>query len=280
MGAGLVGPRHHATEPFSRRWLGQAPGHAAVLGWSTLAVLPLLLLALWQDGAEAVLRLVLATAVALAWQAGFARLRGRALQLDGWLTAGGLLILLGPDLPLAQLLITTSFAIVFGEQLFGGRGRYLVNPVVLGLAFQAYAFGPQAATPIAGLGLVAAFGALLLVLQGLISWRVLLAAALGVGLVFLYQGDWRWPALHDPIWFALLFLLTDPVAAAVTPLGRGWDGALAGVLLAWHLPPTGEPSSLPAVAFALLLASLFAPLIDRVVMVVLVFRRRRRTAHV
>ncbi|MBD8526116.1 RnfABCDGE type electron transport complex subunit D [Pseudomarimonas arenosa] len=263
-------------QPFSRLWLRPEQGVWPSLAVNALALLPLLLLALWQGGMAALLRLLLGAALGLAWQAAFARLRGRPLLPDAGLTVAGALLLLGPDIPLGQFLIAISFAIVLGEQVFGGRGRYLLNPVVLAVGFQVFAYGPLPAPALSGLALAAALGALLLLFQGLISWRLLLAASAGWLLVCVVRQEWLLPGWNDPFWFAVLFLLTDPVAGAATRPGRIAHGLLAGLLLALPMPGYGEPAPLAALAFALMLAALFAPLLDRCALWWMVRRERRR----
>lgn len=87
-------------------------------------------------------RLAAAALVSLAWAGMFARLRHRALDL-GWFHAAWLFTLLLPaGLPLPLLVIGLSFGLVFGCHVFGGTGRYIVNPALLGVVFLTIAY-PQ-----------------------------------------------------------------------------------------------------------------------------------------
>jgi len=69
------------------------------------------------------------------WERLFARVRVRALQPGLMLFA--LLFTLGlpPTFPLWQAALGASFGLVVGREVFGGMGRYVVHPVLVGLAF-------------------------------------------------------------------------------------------------------------------------------------------------
>ena len=57
--------------------------------------------------------------------------------------------------PLYQVVLGMSFGIVVGKLIYGGSGRYLVNPALLGMAFLVFSypsllFGQGAWVPVAG----------------------------------------------------------------------------------------------------------------------------------
>lgn len=234
--------------------------------WWTLALLPALLLVFWHGGEAALGRLALGSALATGWQAVFARLRGRPLRADGWLTASGMLVLLGADVPLGQFCISLSFAMVFGEQVFGGRDHAFVSPAIVGVAFQWFGFGAIDTAPLPWLAVASAGAALGLALRGLICWRLLGAMALGWSALAASRGALWVPSMADPIWFAMLCLIGDPRSSAVTRGGRFLHGLLAGALVAAALPATAGLVSLAVPVFSLMLAGLFAPLTDRAVL--------------
>ena len=70
-----------------------------------------------------------------AWAEVFSRVRGREID-EGWFLSAWLYVLLLPaTLPLHYAALGFSFGAVFGCYVFGGTGRYIVNPALLGLAF-------------------------------------------------------------------------------------------------------------------------------------------------
>ena len=77
------------------------------------------------------------------------------------------------------------------------------------------------------------------------------------------------------VYWTSVFLATDPVAGAMTPVGRWGFGLLVGALTV--VIRLANPSYYEGVLFALLLASTFAPLIDHAVIARHVRRRRRLT---
>jgi Na+-transporting NADH:ubiquinone oxidoreductase subunit B len=224
-----------------------------------------------------------------------------------------------------------SFGIVVGKLIYGGSGRYLVNPALLGLAFLVFSypsllFGEGAWVPVAGYdqptvlelvmeeggvkviaavdyswgqlfigdrpgatGVVSTLGAVLgavfLIWTGVASWRVMagaLAGLIGTVLVFnaidpsnlLFAMPWFWQIILGGFMFGVVFLATDPVAGPMTDPGRWGFGLLVGGLTA--VIRVANPSYYEGVMFAILLASMFSPLIDFVVVELNIHRRRRR----
>lgn len=85
-------------------------------------------------------RLAVASVVSLFWAGLFARLRG--LRLDpGWFISAWLFTLLLPaGIPLSFVVWGLSFGLVFGCHVFGGTGRYIVSPALLGAVFLTFAY--------------------------------------------------------------------------------------------------------------------------------------------
>jgi Na+-transporting NADH:ubiquinone oxidoreductase subunit B len=89
------------------------------------------------------------------WEALFAQKRGRPVD-EGLLSIAWLFALLLPaTVPLYQVAIGMTFAIVAGKAIFGGTGRYLVSPALLGIAFLIFSYStiiyaPGAWIPVPG----------------------------------------------------------------------------------------------------------------------------------
>lgn len=218
--------------------------------------------------------------VAVGWTLLFTRLRGKDMNWHAAPTALIFSLLAPPDLPLWQALLSLSFGLVLGEQVFGGRGYAFLSPAVAALAFLFFSFPATSAGQMASplVALAVAPGALLLLAAGLISWRILLAAAIGfLGWMALKGLGLPSPELLTAsLALGLVHLVCEPTSAAATNPGRWAYGFLAGALIV-ILGEAGQGiGSTAAVVFAALLGSMFAPLIDRIVVLVNVNHRRRR----
>ncbi len=74
------------------------------------------------------------------WETLFAQQRKRPVD-EGLLSIAWLFTLIMPaTVPLYQVALGMTFGIVVGKLIFGGTGRYLVNPAVLGFAFLMFSF--------------------------------------------------------------------------------------------------------------------------------------------
>jgi Na+-transporting NADH:ubiquinone oxidoreductase subunit B len=272
--------------------------------------------------------------VATFWDVVFSTVRRRSLD-EGMLATVWLFALIMPaNAPLLRVAFGISFGYVIGKAIYGGSGRYLVCPALLGYAFLLFAypdllFGESAWIPVPGvertppLELAAAggveavlksgyslwdlflgqrpgsigatsvlgclLGAVYLVFSGAASWRIMLGAFLSmIGTVLLFNGiasdgnvlfeiPWTWHLVIGGFAFGVVFFATDPVTAAMTNPGRWVYGALVGVLTV--VIRVTNPSYNEGVLFAVLLASLFSPVIDFVFVEMNARRRRRRLAE-
>jgi len=83
--------------------------------------------------------LAVVTVVGVFWVRLFARLRHKPDQhpFDDGLIIMALLftLLLPPAIPLWQAALGMTFGIVIGREIFGGRGKYILHPALVGLAF-------------------------------------------------------------------------------------------------------------------------------------------------
>ena len=168
--------------------------------------------------------------------------------------------------------------------------------------------GAQAKAPLAGLAyswtdafignipgsmgetsaLACLLGAVLLLVTGLASWRVIsgmLLGGLGLATTFWLIGSATNPMVNvPPYWhlvlggfaFGLVFMATDPVSAAMTNVGQYIYGALIGIVtLVVRVLNPGFPEG---TMLAILFGNTFAPLIDYYVVRANI--RRRALRHV
>jgi Na+-transporting NADH:ubiquinone oxidoreductase subunit B len=130
-------------------------------------------------------------------------------------------------------------------------------------------------------------GAIFLLYTRIASWRIMLGVFLGlVATVLLLNGlagpesnpylhlSWRWHVVTGGFAFGLVFMATDPVSAAMTQRGKLIFGALIGVLTV--LIRVINPAFPEGIMLAILLANVFAPLIDYFVVQANIRKRARR----
>lgn len=230
---------------------------------------------IWLRGAVVVPQLALVLALTLGWQAVFATARNRRLEPSGIATALLITILVPAEAPLWQLALGTTFGIVIGELIFGGRGFSFLHPAVVALAFMMFSFTDvdyRAGTALPVWTLAPAL--LILLASGQAAWRILIGFCLAAPIVLLtLGGDPIAPFVSGPLLAAILFPGADPVASASTNAGRLVHGLLLGSLCALF-SQAGELFG--AAIFAVLMASIFAPVIDQAVVAVHIRQRRRR----
>mgnify|MGYP001053910139 CR=1 FL=1 len=128
-------------------------------------------------------------------------------------------------------------------------------------------------------------GAIFLLITGIASWRVMASFFVG-GLVMAlimnqFAGEnayMQLPAIHQLMYggflFGMVFMITDPVTAAQTTKGKFFYGFLAGFL--GILIRVVNPAYPEGVMLAILIANVFAPLIDHMVISTNIKRRLKR----
>lgn len=84
--------------------------------------------------------LAAALAAGAAWQLLFAKVRRRAADAGLLYAAWFFALLMPATVPLYQVVLGMSFGIVVGKLIFGGSGRYLFSPVLLGVVFLVFAY--------------------------------------------------------------------------------------------------------------------------------------------
>ncbi len=274
---------------------------------------------------------LMALLVVLFWELMFSTIRRKSpstgLLLFAWLFT----MMMPAGIDPFKVVIGVSFGYVVGQAIFGGYGRYLVSPVVVGVTYLYFAYpghflAPESWVPVAGIdtnlalnlvvtggieavqtaghewwdlflgirvgpmGSVSILGCLLgaiyLFITKSASWRIMLAALLGMLVAMMFYSGLaneskllanvpiEWHVVLGTFSFALVFIATDPVAASNTVLGRWVFGFTIGLLTV--VIRVSNPTYNDGVILAIFLASLFAPVIDFVVIELNKSKRMRK----
>ncbi len=242
-----------------------------------VALAPPMFVHLLIDGRAALSVALVAASIALGWSFLFAELRGRGPLLGALFPALILALFAPPEAALWQLALALSLALVTGELIFGGAGFGFLSTGALALAFLSFSF-PTLVPAIPGPAVhwAALPGAGLLLLSGLAPWRVVLAGGAGfAALVALFWSGSQ--ELVGPVLFVLVFLAADPFGTPVTEPGHWIYGLLVGGLAAVLGSPALPALDMAGVIFAVVLANIFAPLIDAGV--IAIDEQRARLRH-
>ncbi|MBS3950678.1 MAG: RnfABCDGE type electron transport complex subunit D [Peptococcaceae bacterium] len=266
-----------------------------------LALLPVTMAALWFFRLPALWLLIVSVAAAVASEALWQFALKRPIKIkDLSAVVTGLLfgLSLSPSLPLYIAAIGASFAIIVGKQLFGGFGKNLFNPALLGRLFIVLAFPGTmrpwltpvdlmtSATPLQIHRAGGAVASLVDLFTGHVPGSIgeTSVLALVIGFIWLAQqkfANWRIPvgsmavvaALaivvgQDPLFHLLsgslllgaFFMATDPVTSPRTQTGRWIFGVLigGGIMAMRFFSPLPEGTT-----FAILGLNAVVPLINR-----------------
>ena len=127
-------------------------------------------------------------------------------------------------------------------------------------------------------------GALILILTGVGSWRIIVSGILGgafMGFIFnllglnpLMEFSWINHLIVGGFAFGIVFMATDPVSAAQTNKGKWIYGFLVGVFCI--MIRVFNPAYPEGVMLAILLMNVFAPTIDHYVINMNIGRRKKR----
>lgn len=131
-----------------------------------------------------------------------------------------------------------------------------------------------------------AVGALILIVTGIGSWRIITGGILGAALMGLLFNLWGANALMSFSWmnhlivggfaFGIVFMATDPVSGAQTNKGKWIYGVLVGILCI--MIRVFNPAYPEGVMLAILLMNVFAPTIDHYVVNGNIKKRKKRWA--
>ncbi|MCK5511967.1 MAG: NADH:ubiquinone reductase (Na(+)-transporting) subunit B [Thermodesulfovibrionales bacterium] len=137
--------------------------------------------------------------------------------------------------------------------------------------------------------IAALIGALILIVTGIGSWRIMLSAAIGlVGFSLLLNiiGSATNPMFGlSPVWhlvlgsfaFGVVWMATDPVTGAQTEKGKYVYGFVIGILIV--LIRVINPAFPEGVMLAILFGNMFAPIIDKIYLNANIKRRLERDAR-
>ncbi|MDA7820428.1 NADH:ubiquinone reductase (Na(+)-transporting) subunit B [Flavobacteriaceae bacterium] len=131
-----------------------------------------------------------------------------------------------------------------------------------------------------------AVGALILILTGVGSWRIITGGILGAAVMGLLFNLWGANALMSFSWinhlvvggfaFGIVFMATDPVSGAQTNKGKWIYGILVGIFCI--MIRVFNPAYPEGVMLAILLMNVFAPTIDHYVVNGNIIKRKKRWA--
>jgi Na+-transporting NADH:ubiquinone oxidoreductase subunit B len=129
-----------------------------------------------------------------------------------------------------------------------------------------------------------AVGALILILTGIGSWRIITGGIIGAAVMGLLFNLWGANALMSFSWmnhlvvggfaFGIVFMATDPVSAAQTNKGKWIYGILTGIFCI--MIRVFNPAYPEGVMLAILLMNVFAPTIDHYVINGNISKRKKR----
>lgn len=258
------------------------PGRDATAGLQphdfskVLALVPPLLVRFLEDGADAALLrltlLALAFAVAWGWSAVFAKRLG--LRPEGSQVQFALLfvLMLPTTVGFGGAILATSFGWVIGREIFGSKA--ILPPALVALSFAIFSFPgggyetleilSTAPSPLLALSCLPGAGWLLW--KGLLPWRIVAGAAVGVGMTVLLMAEasslpWWHHFILGTFGIGILFIAAEPEAAPRLQSARWLHGAMVGGLTI--IIRLANPDQPDGVVLAVLIGGLFAPLLDR-----------------
>jgi len=127
-------------------------------------------------------------------------------------------------------------------------------------------------------------GALILIITGVGSWRIMVGGVLGASIMAILFNLWGANSLMSFNWinhlivggfaFGIVFMATDPVSAAQTQKGKWIYGILVGVFCI--MIRVFNPAYPEGVMLAILLMNVFAPTIDHYVYNSNILKRKKR----
>ncbi len=126
-----------------------------------LALMPSTLAAIYFFGWRALVMILVSYVFGGLTEVLFAIFRKKELQIEGLLVTGLIFpLILPPTIPLWVVAVGSAFGVFFGKEAFGGTGRNIFNPAIVGRAFISVAF-PSLMTVIWQLPLLGGLGGFL-----------------------------------------------------------------------------------------------------------------------
>lgn len=244
-------------------------GIDAVTSFQAIALAAPFVIAVSERGIGTLQIAITAVITGLVWEAIFSLLRSHRWSFNSVTTGLIIAICVVPDLPLVQTVVAVSLGVVLGELIFGGRGFNFLNAAVVGMAILLLSFPTSALAPLStNIAISTLPGAVLLLLAGLLPWRVAATFMLtDAAIAFFLAGmDAAEPLLIASA-FGGIFLVADPFACAQTKVGHIVHGFLAAMLVLLFNGGIEELSP-RSIIQAALLGSLFGPLIDQTIIAI------------
>ena len=275
---------------------------------------------------------VVTLAVGGACEVTFAVIRGHEVNEGFFVTSILYALILPATTPLWQVALGIMFGVIVGKEIFGGTGKNVLNPALVGRAFLYFAYPAQMSgdavwVPVDGFtgatalsvsasqgyeqliatidlswweaffGVMAGcigetstlaclLGGIFLVYTKIANYRLIAGCLIGTvaaSTLFNFIGSdtnpmfalpWYWHIVLGGYAFGLIYMVTEPVSAAHTNMGRWWYGGLIGVMCV--LIRVVNPAFPEGMMLAILFGNVFAPLIDWLVVNANVRRRRQR----
>lgn len=259
-----------------------------------VSLLPCFAVACVSNGFITMLKLLLVSiVVGYAVELLSSQLRGKPL-CEGYAVTGLIIPMIVPaDVPLWALALAVAFAVIVGKEAFGGTGMNIWNPAMLAKAFIVFGFPSLAGNCTAAVEACSAawltavgFGALLLVITGTASWKVMLSSLAGAFLTAVVVNPAAGGAditafgqlSLGSLAFGMVFMATDPVTGAQTEAGKWICGFLTGVLAI--VIRSLELADADGTMSAILLMNTIAPIVDRCVISANITSRQRRNLTV
>lgn len=249
----------------------------STVGWVLMAsALPVMVELGFEQGAIGLGRFGLGLAIIAFWQVVFRITLGVPLSPATGIAALALSLLAPSEVGFSQFSLALSFGVVVGELIFGGWGRNFLSSGVVALTFLSLSIPNLnflTAGPVTALAVVP--GAIMLAISGILALPILLGFTLGLIIVSALVGiSIEFANVGGSLAFVAVFLVADPVASATTTLGRWLHGLMAGALTSLLATGAAIPN---AAIYAALIAALFTPLVDQIVLAAA--RYRRRSSH-
>jgi Na+-transporting NADH:ubiquinone oxidoreductase subunit B len=240
------------------------------------------------------------------WEMLFSGVRNHEINEGFFVTSFLFTLILPATIPLWQVAIGISFGVVIGKEVFGGTGKNVLNPALVGRAFLYFAYPAQISgdavwTTVDGfsgataLGISALEGVTGVVASGLTWTQAFLGQMQGsigetsfagliipVALVGLIDSGnpmmnmpWHWHIVLGGFAFGAIFMATDPVSACQTNRGKLIYGLLIGFLT--FVIRVINPAFPEGIMLAILFGNVFSPMIDYFVVNANIKRRVRRS---
>ena len=268
-----------------------------------VALVPATLGALYFFRLDALILIIVSVGSALAAEALWQYTRTKSVKKlkDGSAAVTGLLLALtvSPSLPLHVMALGAVVGIVVGKQIFGGFGKNILNPALVGRLFIVYAFPGSlnpwltpvdmvtSATPLQQFRVGEAAAGITDLFTGNIAGSIGETSAIlllmGAGwLLYKRYANWRIPVAvigtvavislaygHNPLFhilsgsllFGALFMATDPITSPKTQGGRWIFGIGIGVVIMAMRLYGWLPEG---TTFAILGLNAFVPLLNKI----------------